>query len=287
MKNFLVHQGVIDYLRGAKLLDGKFDNKTLASLPLPEGVPKRATIIVRPMAYAKMIGLIMGFSTEVGWQGICHRDPENDSVFIIEDVMVYPQNVTGTTITTDEKRQTEWLDALDDETFKQLRFHGHSHVNMGVFSSGTDDDLQRDLTNMLVRPDDFYLFFIMNKRLELFVRLYDNKFGVVYERNDVDVCVTDGVSDLGKFMTESKAQVTTTYYTPPATNPNCKTNNTSQPSSSQLPPQSDKTNASAGSTQKQSSVYAGHDYDDDYDDDDPYGYYDGRRWVACEGRYAQ
>ena len=75
-------------------------------IPLPKDAPQRAEILIKPMAYAKMIALIQSFSTEIGWHGICKRSAEKDNVFTIEDVFVYPQIVTGTNISTDEAAQT-------------------------------------------------------------------------------------------------------------------------------------------------------------------------------------
>ncbi len=187
-------------------MDGKIEASAFDKFPLPANVPKRASVVIYPGAYAKMAALIQSFSTEVGWHGFCHRDPGCANRFILEDIVVYPQTVTGTAISTDEARHGDWLDSFDDESFHKLRFHGHSHVNMGVFSSATDDDLQRDLTNML-RQDDFYLFFIMNKRMEVFARLYDNKFGIVWETGDLDISIADETVDLPTFLSEAKAIV--------------------------------------------------------------------------------
>ena len=217
MKLMNMHPAAIEYLSRIKLLDGKFDPRSLAGIPLPEGIPQRVNVVVRPMAFVKMEHLIRNFTTEIGWHGICKRSPSDDSTYIIEDVFVYPPKVTGTNITTDETKHGEWLNTFPDEVFNHMRFHGHSHVNMGVFSSGTDDDLQRDLISMLVDPNDFYLFFIMNKRMEVFVRLYDNKFGVVYETKDVTVTISDGETDLDTFMKDSRSLVTTVTYTPTTT----------------------------------------------------------------------
>ena len=284
MKNFTMHQEALDYLKGTRLLAGKFDAGFLNRMPLPSGVPQRIKVIVSPIAWVKMQLLIQGFSTEVGWQGTCVRDPEEETTFRLEDVMVYPQKVTGANITTDETKHGEWLDQFPTETFRKIRFHGHSHVDMGVFSSSTDDDLQFDKIKML-QPGDFYLFFIMNKKGDLFIRLYDNKFGVMYETADVDVVIGDGFQP-GEFMKSAREMVTQAYatyktptygggqypktgsYTPPA--PAAKTG--SQPSKEKW----------------SKELYDESPYEDRYDaDDDPSGYYDqGGRWVSCAGRGA-
>lgn len=277
MKSMTLHEGAIAYLRNYKMFNGGWDNKVLSGIPFPEGTPKRIKVIVRPVAYLKMVRLIMDFTTEVGWHGICHRDANDPTTYIIEDVMVYPQDVTGSTIKTDVTRMTQWLDQYPDEIFKQIRFHGHSHVNMGVFSSGTDDDLQRDLIGMMRNPEDFYLFFIMNKRLEIFVRLYDNKYGVMYESADTDIFIMDETTDIVQFLQDSKAQVKAVSYTPPA-NQNRAGNAPQSGDKQSLPP------AYSGGKNSKSS------WEEDYldGDDFPLGYWnDAGRFVSCEGRYYQ
>lgn len=216
MKNMLLHESALRYLQGVRLMNGKIEDRDWNAVPLPANAPKRAEIRIKPGAYAKMVTLLKHFSTEVGWHGICKRDPEQDNIFTIEDVFVYPQVVTGSNIDTDESAQDEWNRSFSNEDFKNLRFHGHSHVNMSVFSSATDDDLQRDIINMLT-GEKFYLFFIMNKRLDLFVRLYDAKYGVMYETADCDVVIADDGLDLAAFLEDSKKMVKERKVTVPAT----------------------------------------------------------------------
>lgn len=206
MKIMRLQDEAIESLRGMKFFSGKLDETIIKKLPMKEGTPNKVSIDISPVAWMKMVALISGFSSEVGWQGTCVRNEEDDSKFFLEDVYVYPQIVTGTTIDTDETQHGQWLDKFDDETFKKLRFHGHSHVNMSVFSSGTDDDLQRDLVDML-KEGDFYLFFIMNKRLEIFIRLYDNKYGVIYETADCSITVGGADIKMTDFMKEARSCV--------------------------------------------------------------------------------
>ena len=288
MKNMTLHAGAFDYLARYKMFNGKFTDKIMVAMPVPEGTPKRVKIVIRPIAYLKMVRLIMDFTTEVGWHGLCHRDEADPTTYIIEDVMVYPQQVTGTTIKTDEARHAEWYDSFPDEQFNQIRFHGHSHVNMGVFSSGTDDDLQRDLVDMMTKPEDFYLFFIMNKRLELFIRLYDNKYGVMFETGDVDIQITDGTNDIVKFLQESKAQVKAVSYTYGNTTALAGTanNKAAYPTSTTPVVSPTASGASAPANTPKTAVSAANS---DYDgfDDEPMGFWDNGHYVRCsDWRYS-
>ena len=286
MKNMKLHTGAIDYLSRFKMFNGAFSSKIMAEAPLPEGTPQKVKVIVRPLAYLKMVRLIMDFTTEVGWHGLCHRDENDPATYIIEDVMVYPQQVTGTTIKTDEARHTEWYNQFPDEQFSQIRFHGHSHVNMGVFSSGTDDDLQKDLVGMMTKPDDFYIFFIMNKSLNLFIRIYDNKFGVMFETGDVDVSITDGVNDIIKFLRESKEQVKAVTYSYGKNTAIDREIATAAQTNKSASGANQKPMAQSSPSGSLPAKLAG-DYDYDDYDDDPLGYWRNGIWVPCEGAYGK
>jgi len=287
MKNFTLHQEAIDYLKAARLLAGKFDPRVLSGMPLPAGAPRRVKVVVAPMAWLKMQLLIQHFTSEVGWQGVCCRDPEADDRFLLEDVMVYPQRVTGANITTDEIKHGAWLDRFPTETLRKIRFHGHSHVNMDTFSSATDDDLQRDLTNML-QPGDFYLFFIMNKPGKLFIRLYDNKFGVMYETADVDVYIGDETFQAEPFLKSAQEMVVQTYQTTTSGGGRTSYPGSYTPPASTAGTAGKTASPTTGASQKKwaNDLYDEDPYGDRYDaDDEPYGCYDeAGRWVSCAGR---
>jgi hypothetical protein len=81
-------------------------------------------------AYRKTLALVTEFSDEVGWHGAVSRLGVNE--FVIEDIFVYPQQVTGSTVSTEQAAYTEWLYGLDDDTFGKIRMQGHSHVNIAI-----------------------------------------------------------------------------------------------------------------------------------------------------------
>ena len=119
--------------------------------------------------------------TEVGWHGIVVR---KDNSFLIKDVMLYPQKVTGSTINTDETEYTKWTMDLDDDTINNLRFQGHSHVRMQTSPSNTDTTYYNALLQNLCK-DEFYIFMIINKSLDVNLMLYDLKENVMYEKKDL------------------------------------------------------------------------------------------------------
>lgn len=145
---------------------------------------RKATIVYSPTAWFKTIMLVETQPKEVGWHGVCYRDEDTPNEFYIEDIIIYPQKVTGTTITPDPTEYTDWMNGLDDETFNHLRFHGHSHVNMAVFSSGTDEGFRNDRMSQL-KDDDFYVFQVFNKKGEIHSAIYDYRNNTLYENGDI------------------------------------------------------------------------------------------------------
>ena len=74
--------------------------------------------------------------------------------------------------------------------FENMRLHGHSHVNMGVFSSGVDDQYQKDLIKN-TKDGDFYIFLILNKKREICALLYDFNQQILFKNNDITLTVLD------------------------------------------------------------------------------------------------
>ena len=74
MKNMTLHPAALEFFRSRKMFNGKFEDKVFNEMSLPDGVPKKVTVVVSPLAFTKMVQLIMGFTTEVGWHGLIHRD---------------------------------------------------------------------------------------------------------------------------------------------------------------------------------------------------------------------
>jgi len=125
--------------------------------------------------------------------------------FLIEDIFVYPQEVTGSTVNTDQTAYIEWLYGLDDETFSKLRMQGHSHVKMGVSPSGVDDAHRKQILEQL-EQDMFYIFMIWNKSLMVHTLIYDMANNTLYEDKDVEVKLL-GNEGLVEFMADAKDKV--------------------------------------------------------------------------------
>ena len=196
-------------IQSTKLSDGKVTfTKTIGT------VDRKATLYFTEMAYLKMLTLVREFDKEVAWHGLAYRgdDPEKDE-YIIKDILVYPQEVTGSTVTTDQEKYQTWLFEHEDDVFNNIRMQGHSHVNMGTSPSSVDTSLYERILDQL-DDDMFYIFLIWNKRNEKTIKIYDLAKNVLFETTDVSVKMLDGGLGLDEFMAGAKEMVKTHTYTP-------------------------------------------------------------------------
>lgn len=176
---------------------------------------RRITINITPEAYAKMLTVIMTNSEEVGWHGTSKRISETE--FLIDNIFIYPQQVTAVTVDTDDEEYAKWtmdLDKIDENIFPNLHFHGHSHVNMGCTPSATDMG-HRDKIVAQLGDDDYYIFMIWNKSLSWSASVYDIGSNTLYESKDIDVRVgfSDGTT-AGDIVEDVKAKVKPRTYQP-------------------------------------------------------------------------
>ena len=130
-------------------------------------------VIMQPKAYEDMRKLIEVHDLEVGWMGVVER-LNND--FLLKEILVYPQKQSAAHIETDPEQMYYWYQLIPDDKLKELRFSGHSHVKMKPTPSFTDINDERNTIEEMVRTakeNRFYIFLIINKRLEYTPRIYD------------------------------------------------------------------------------------------------------------------
>lgn len=178
---------IIEEIRKA-LTTSKFPNGKFTFTKDFGTVDKKAKLIYSAKAWVKTKLLVDHFSSEVAWHGIAHRVEGEDNTYKVEDLLVYPQEVTGATVTTDQEEYTKWLYAHDDDVFNGIRAQCHSHVNMGVTPSATDTDLYWKILGQL-GPDDFYIFTIHNKKGDMTKLIYDMRDNLCFETKDVDLII--------------------------------------------------------------------------------------------------
>lgn len=166
---------------------------------------RSAAIYFTTSAWIKMTSLVARFKTEVQWHGLVKRVSEAE--FRVYDIIVPPHEVSGTTVTSDYAKYTEWINALDDDTFDDMHFHGHSHVNMGVIPSAVDNKYRTDVVTQLPKPmpggDVFYIFMIMNKDHAMSAEIYDLTYNALYETGDI-IFDVDMDIDLDGFVNNAK-----------------------------------------------------------------------------------
>ena len=167
-----------------ELLTAK-DIGSTVTVNVPTTKHQRAKIIYSETAWNKQCALVKQCDKEIAWHFVVTKETEEDkAVYTIEDIIVFPQMVTGSTVTSDDTEYTMWICGLSDEVFEKTRGHGHSHVNMGVFPSSVDTDYQ----NMLVQNlEDFYVFVITNKKGDIWTKIVDVEDNVIYDKTDIDV----------------------------------------------------------------------------------------------------
>lgn len=165
---------------------------------------KKPTLLINSNVYTKMYELVKQSPIEIQWHMLVDRDLETQE-YLIYDVMLFPQTNSGTSTTTDQDEFAKWqTELIKDTTFpiEHLRGHGHSHVNMNVYSSGIDDAYQRDLITK-VDNGDFYLFLVLNKKMDMYAILYDFAQQIIFETSDMNIQILDDYGiDIRKWCEE-------------------------------------------------------------------------------------
>ena len=173
----------------------------------------KATIWYTPDAYVKQIALIQEMDKEVAWHGVATRVEGAEGFnYLISDIMVYPQEVTGATVNTDQAEYEQWMAGLDNDVFNNLRFQGHSHVRMATTPSSVDLEHQYKIVQQL-EDDMFYIFMIWNKEFKYTAKIYDMKYNVLFEPADISVGMFGASTSLSKFMESAKTMVKNKPYT--------------------------------------------------------------------------
>ena len=170
----------------------------------PKDVQKQI-VYITSSAYLKMLTYVLSTDKELAWHGTVLADLEKyPDKYFITDVFLYPQTVTGATVTTDQTKYNEWTQELDDDTFNSMRFQGHSHVNMGTTPSAVDTTFYEDLVQNL-HNGEFYIFMILNKRREMYFRIYNTSNKIMYDKEDIEVIILD--SDNEDLIADAKASI--------------------------------------------------------------------------------
>jgi len=117
-------------------------------------------------------------SSEVGWFGLVEELPSGD--YLITDLFIPKQIVTGTTVDMAPDAVADMAHLILElgKDPGNLRYQGHSHVNMGVNPSGTDEDMVDDF----LADCPYFIRGIYNKAGESRVDVFDREQGLVFNR---------------------------------------------------------------------------------------------------------
>lgn len=187
----------------------ELDIKDMLEEYITEQQVSEPEIYITPDAFIKMRKLVDDNTTEIGWYGTVTKMPGLNA-YVIDDILVYPQTVTGTTCEQDDERIFEFEMSLTTEQVNHKRFQGHSHVNMGVTPSGVDEQFYQDL---LSQVQDYFIICVTNKRNEYTVRFYDIANNILYTDLKIKVLLEDGTDVEDWFEGTTKQLTTRTYNT--------------------------------------------------------------------------
>lgn len=174
---------------------------------------RKAVVYFSAEAWAKMTMLIKEFDKEVAWHGVARRtEDESLDEYVIDDIVVYPQEVTGATVEMDTEKYALWIqENIEDERFNHIYMQGHSHVNMGTSPSSVDLNHQEEILGML-GDNDFYIFMIWNKSFASTNKIYDLKKNVMFEDKDITVKIIGQNEGLDEFIKNAKDMVKSKSY---------------------------------------------------------------------------
>lgn len=144
-------------------------------------------IYILDSAWLKIKMLVKENSGEVAWH--CLVEKHTNNRYLIYDVLVFPQEVTGATADGIDGDYEMWVATLPDEQFDFMRCHMHSHVNMGVTPSGTDENYY---ANLMTQVTDYYITMIINKSDSYHLRFYDKENNIVWSDLEFTICTRDG-----------------------------------------------------------------------------------------------
>lgn len=172
-------------------VDIKVDVKEILEQYIVDKQLEEPKVYITAEAYVKLRKLVDDTTTEIGWYGTVTKMPGFESVFVIDDILVYPQTVTGATCVQDDDRVFEFELNLSTDQVNRKRFHGHSHVNMGVTPSGVDEQFYQDI---LTQVDDYFIVMITNKSGAYYTRFYDMQNNILYTGIPVQVMLDNGIA---------------------------------------------------------------------------------------------
>lgn len=143
----------------------------------------RKIIFTIPLRVEKDMAMIVELSTaEVAWLGELKIIKDTKDVLELKllDIHIPGQDVTSVTADISEDDLAEMCNELDKSGHSSdlIRFHGHSHVNMGVGPSSTDNNTFKEFYE---ECDKYFARIIINKKGDYRLDFADKVSGLIYE----------------------------------------------------------------------------------------------------------
>lgn len=158
----------------------------------------KLTIYFTADAYVKASLLVDAHPMEVGWDMVIK--PHKDG-YIVEDVLVYPQEVSPAYIHVDPSTYGMWKAGLSENEDKYLCGQAHSHVNMSVTPSTTDMANQKD--GICSKKGGYFLYQIWNKRNDITSLFYDIDHKIFYPSCNIQIEVELKDKTVSEFIMNS------------------------------------------------------------------------------------
>ncbi len=154
----------------------------------PTDYPPAPEVLYTPKAWHTLWHLVDTCKQEVGWLGLVEWVDE-ENAYLITEIVIPEQTVHGTETDISSDAMAVEVERLINEGKdpSQLRYWGHSHVNMSVGPSATDEDQ----IDEYLEHANWFIRGIYNKRREAKVDVFDTTEGVVYQ------CVKHGIASEG------------------------------------------------------------------------------------------
>lgn len=158
---------------------------------------KRPEILFTNEVLLKYRTIVNEVSTEIGWLSLV-REVTPKEKYIVYDVIVPKQEVTGVTTELDEDDLTRIGCSMPQDKFEDVRCWCHSHVNMAVNPSGTDEQT----FEQFYQHCPYFIRVICNKKNEMRVDFVDTEEEYRYDEIEWSVLNIGKFNELEKRMNE-------------------------------------------------------------------------------------
>lgn len=168
----------------------------------------KPTLSIPIDSYRKMMAYTDLCQGEVTWFFDVEYIQDNHT-FMVGEVYLLEQEAGGADVEMDEETISKFLEQMIERGVTQLpRGWGHSHVNMGTFFSGTDEQTITELTN-----NTFIVALVVNKRREMKCDIKINTPYFKFRINDISVKIlVEYVEIPAELQQEVEAKVKTHAY---------------------------------------------------------------------------